>query len=212
MKRPRSRKVKRAELRELLSSGKWSIDPVRSNKLSEVYLGPEGRLLFVVGGGEVARLYESKVEFDAMAAALANQPASGSAIADKWHREVPKDVPALVEELRGAVPLGEGSLDFSVGSLGAVDEFLRANSRKRWGYFEQVVAYFGEVLRQAKDGEWIEIESMGTREPYVVSPGERFPVGLWVFEEMELGARGSLQGVARAMLEYKRLGGRDPQA
>jgi hypothetical protein len=124
----------------------------------------------------------------------------------------PQEIPRLVAQLATDTGLALNELDGTIESLEQVERAFRekggARSFLTERRFPSVVAYVGEVLRNATKGAW-KMESVpGTWEPWIVAAdGRRFaPFGI-AYEELELGRRGSIWGATRGRLWGHMLGG-----
>lgn len=116
----------------------------------------------------------------------------------------------MVAQLASDTRLALADLDGTVESLERVERTFRrkgvARSFLTESRFPPVVAYIGEVLRNATLGEWKMELGSGIWEPWIVAAdGRRFaPFGI-AHEEFELGGRGSIWGATRGKLWAHRL-------
>jgi hypothetical protein len=173
------RNVSAKEVRELLKLG-WVRDEELSNRSTDARLLPDGRVLVYLLYGQPGTLFPSR-------AALA-----------EWHRQFAEYaakisvdpcltlLPPIVDFLRDAeahakslgprLRIPDEVLDFTPASLDAVDKALK---RIPWAKREvpdlvtPLVAYLGEVIRRATDGQWSRMPAMTRkREVPVYDPVE----------------------------------------
>ncbi len=70
-------------------------------------------------------------------------------------------VPDLISRLERRMKIGKGRLDYSRATLRRVDSFVSSYRRAHStadtdpAFFQELTAYYGEVLRQETSGEWV---------------------------------------------------------
>ena len=191
-----------------------------------IYRLTDGRVVDFSYGS--ARLYESAQEYRQLLAAM-----ELSIVEEADRRKHPlgarfpygqgfiDTVAQLVQELPGKLQLDAEALNGSVDSLQCVDEAVRRlGGQKCFGdtaILASVVAYVGEVMREATHGRW-ENRAEGSErwEPVIVGANDReyHPFGIfkavlesssvWARVEVDLGEFGSLGARARRRQEVQR--------
>jgi hypothetical protein len=214
MAMPPLMRVTKQQAKALLAAGGWRHDPELTRASGDdSYRSTTGQALVFLPGRMGADICDDR---DAMLAyclaARAEPPKHILEGLFPYGETFPQEVPRLIAQLASDTGLALADLDRTVESLGQVERTFRrkggARSFLTESRFPPVVAYVGEVLRNATKGEWKMELASGTWEPWIVgSDRRRFaPFGI-AYEELERGRGGSLWGATHGRLWGHLLGG-----
>jgi hypothetical protein len=111
----------------------------------------------------------------------------------------PANVPCLIEELADKLKIPKEELDKSEASLAKIDAKVKRLGRRKSlepPMFSALVAYVGEVMKAATDGEWEMLLAADgeTWEPWVVANGRYFNPFVVVYDELYEQSPFSIQG------------------
>jgi hypothetical protein len=218
--RIRPKKLRSSEVKTLLGSG-----GVRDAELSQIGAGealllPDGRLLFRFEDGK-GILYETRDQLVTMLRKLEqNAGSSPKHPAEQLlpqGENFPSHVPELLQALPGILGLPSAALDRTEESLNVVEDAVRRRGYRRILTAERLpalVAYVGEVMRQAVHGKWQMYRDPNTKawEPVIVDPNDKvYQPFATVYLELQRGAQGSIRGAVHGVLRAHLLsGGRRP--
>jgi hypothetical protein len=209
-----------AEIHRFLLDASWSLDEQLTHERSTinlsrlVYRHIDGRVMSFIPD-KAGYLYESQRDFD-----LVFRPeltSTGENIDDlevrtEERQDFVDQVPQLIATLPALIEISKEDLDYSLDSLAKVEEAVNRTGRSKSlqsPLFEALVAYVGEVMRQAANGVW---ETRKSERIWVswVSISERAycdPIDLVydVFERSSTNAEYALQDAVRGELSIGRL-------
>jgi hypothetical protein len=211
---PKEYRVTKREAKALLATGGWRNDPEMTKAVGfEAFVNGSGQSMVLLPGRMGADLCDDRAaRLRYYLAIRAMPPQHVLEGLFPYGEFFPQEVPRLVAQLATETGLAPADLNGGVESLEKVERVLRKKPGPRaWmteSRFPQLVAYVGEVMRTASDGEWRMELSHGVWEPWIVTrDGRRYPPFLVVYEELERGRGGSIWGATRGRLWAHRLSG-----
>jgi len=214
MKRTHGRKLTARGLQNLLNRVMHRLDPELSSELEcDVYVLEDGGAVLVARDGAAVHWYSCEELIsghrDSLRRALERQDQLLDVLPqpERFNR----DVPSLVAALPALLRIDACLLDFSEGSLDALDSAIRRLGCERIlvaEVFPSLVAYVGEVIRRQVNGSWeVRTTREGTRhEPDIVDPaGGRYGV-LRIYKQLlEYGRTASMRAFVHSALTTHRL-------
>ena len=175
------RVVYKKQVKEILRDPLWAKDNEQSKPfLGEVYFHPDDRALTVFPSDGHGVLYATRADFEIMAGLLKRPREKPRHI---LYGLVPNDdtfalrVPQLVNDLSIILKISREQLDNSLSSLELVERKVKHLGRTKClapPVFQAIVAYTGEVIREAIMGRWEMLLNHGTHgaddfwEPWLV--------------------------------------------
>ncbi len=186
------------------------LDLLRNCK--ETYRCPDGKILVVAEDG-VGNLYDSvgdwEVELDLLIELLNRGPVHILYNQLPNQEQFVTEIPSLILKLAKELELGIAELDKTLESLLIVDQAIARKDRQ--GYIDNcdkkilgsLIAYIGEVIRSALNGEWqIKQHSQSEWEPMVIAPnGKTFSFCIMVFDELYEAQESSFYDIASMLID-----------
>lgn len=217
--RPRTRKLSRRQVHELLRREPTNVDPQLSDVGCVAHRFDDGRVLLVFEEDAKGILYESVDELEALVArvqeAVDRGPEHSAAKLIPQGRQFTQVAVSLAAQAGRALGIPDKALDGTERSLDSVEEAVRrlgARKCRTKGRFPALVAFVGEVIGRATGGCWdaFQDEITGTWEPIIRDPSGRIyqPFSI-VHNELALGAGGSIRGAVDETIRAHRLGAGD---
>jgi len=210
----KSRSLTAKQVQELLKKPGWAPDPeLSSGGSSPAYKHSDGRILVVFENGK-GKLGESREALLKLITAVGQQkPVHLLSGRLPQGKEFVTEVPKLIDQLAMNLGIPRNELDKSEGSLDIVDKAIKRIGRRKSmkpEVFAPLVAYVGEVIRQAVGGEWeLRLAADGeTWEPWIVRQNSRdHPPFAIVFRELyEGGKSASIRGAVHGQIRSHLLG------
>jgi hypothetical protein len=156
--------VRRASIKEVeaLSKLPWVRDEELSDRVFEIRLLPDGRVLQYLSDSDPGTLFPSREVFVEVSREIAarfakKEPVNLTRTLLPPIDEFLRDVEAHAKSLGAKFRVPDDALDRTPASLDAVDAALRKIPKAKRETAEIVtplVAYLGEVMRRACDGHW----------------------------------------------------------
>lgn len=217
-----------AQTQLLFQDDQWAVDEELTAQLatrygditSTVYRHIYGRIFHLFLNEGVGRLYPSMEAFQAKLDQLKGKSNQhGQPLRMTHHvlegrlpqgRYFPEHVRELVQALPAALNLSVDLFDYSVNSLGSVDEAIHVIGRDKCvelPIFPMLVAYVGEVMRHDTNGRWemrVSKYHSNIWEPWIVDPEGRYvnPF-LGVYDELDEQEICSLRGSTAIRLNFR---------
>jgi hypothetical protein len=174
-------------------------DDLEDGILSTSYTLPDGGELIILSGGNGLR-FTSRADYIAEMEELRNRkPEHVLAGLLPQGESFPQGVPELIDRLAQIVGVEREKLDGSLESLTLLDRLVRRLGPERSmtaEFYPLLVAYVGEVMRQATGGTW-RMKRVGEDlwEPWIVADGDWYNPFMVVYRELDEG--GSIAGATR---------------
>jgi len=185
VKRPKPQGISAKAVRELLQDPQWTINEEISKKFgvaNKVYVHSDGRGIVVFSSGR-ASFYATAEDFSTMVQLIEQRRGQSPRHILKdlllYGQDFINHVPNLVNELAIKLKIPREELDGSVLSLGKVEQKVKRLGREKSLepiVFTALVAYIGEVMKQAVGGQgemWLSKDDGETWEPWIVDPEKR---------------------------------------
>jgi hypothetical protein len=197
-KRPfRGKRASKKLVRDLLKDSSWVLDEDLARRVyyGEVYTHPDGRFLqvFPIGGGVIHTAESLARAFAIIEETVRQQGKPIHVLTDRflYGEDFPAHVPELVETLATRFKIPRAELDYSRDSLAKIDAKAKRAGRRKCleaDLFPAIVAYVGEVMKAATEGEWRMrwIQQFSLWEPWVVANGRFYDPFLFFFDEDNL--------------------------
>lgn len=210
--RPKSEHITKREAEKLLASDEWEEDREMATVIGlKSYRNSRGQSLIMLFGRSGADLCDQRdALLDYYRSARQEPPKHLLVGRFPYDQSFPDAVPRLVDELSDTIGIQRTVLDGSEQSLDVVETAVR-----RIGYqqflsekrFASLVAYIGEVIRLATNGQWYMRQSGNVWEPWIKgSDGRLHPPFAIVYKELIRGRSGSIRGAVNGEIHAHLLG------
>lgn len=205
-------RISKARARELLASGEWHEDPELTSVLGfDSYQNDRGQALIILAGRTGANLCDNRDALLAYYQEAGEEPPTHLLEGRfPYDASFPEEVPRLVNVLAVVLGVERSALDMTERSLDLVEDTVRRIGYEKFlseDLFPALVAYVGEVIRNATEGRWHMERAGDVWEPWIRGrDGRTHPPFAIVFRELNAGERGSIRGAVNGQIRAHRLG------
>lgn len=215
--KPKLQAVSAKTIHELLRDPLWTKNEAFSTLFASgtIYTHPNGRVLDMFSNGR-GRLFESQEDFNVEVQRYQELKITPSRHVLKGRLPQGKDfiqhVSQLVNELAILLKIPRDDLDNSEASLDKVDMKVKRIGRAKSlevPIFPALVAYIGEVMRQATNGKWEMRQAYSDKEiwePWIIDPeGRSCNPFLAVYDELAEQYPFSIRGATGGRIISRRV-------
>ncbi len=214
------KRLNKRQVRTYIRDNDCSLDPSLNSQtpnhllfvFSKTYQCADGKILAVSGDG-TGNLYDSindwQTELDELSELRKLEPVhilyNQIPSRERFIQEIPRLISRLAKEFE--VDLSE--LDNTLESLLIIDQAIESKNRQNYidnsnkRILGSLIAYVGEVIKTAINGEWLIKQNNGANwEPVIVDPsGETSSFYITVFDELYEAEESSFHDIASMLIE-----------